>query len=43
MDIGQRAQIERTLSSELGSYPEVWCAWSEDDHAVIISYTGVIG
>lgn len=29
VDIGQRAQIERTLSSELGSYPEVWCAWSE--------------
>ena len=44
VDIGQRAQIERTLSSELGSYPEVWCAWSDpgDDHAVIISYTGVI-
>ena len=44
VDIGQRAQIERTLSSELGSYPEVWCAWPEpgDDHAVIISYTGVI-
>ena len=44
VDIGERAQIERTLSSELGSYPEVWCAWSNlgDDHAVIISYTGVI-
>ena len=44
VDIGQRAQIERTISSELGSYPEVWCAWSDpgDDHAVIISYTGVI-
>ena len=43
-DIGQRAQIERTLTSELGSYLEVWCAWSDtgDDHAVIISYTGVI-
>ena len=43
-DIGQRDQVERHLSSELGSYPEVWCAWSGpgDDHAVIISYTGVI-
>ncbi|MDE2804740.1 MAG: hypothetical protein OXN18_06290 [Gemmatimonadota bacterium] len=44
VDIGQRDQVERDLSSELGSYPEVWCAWSDpgDDHAVIISYTGVI-
>ncbi len=44
VDIGQRDQIERTLSSELGSYPEVWCAWSDpgDDHAVIVGYTGVI-
>lgn len=44
VDIGQRAQIERTLGSELGSYPEVWCVWSDpgDDHAVIIGYTGVI-
>ncbi|MYC52726.1 MAG: hypothetical protein F4X47_10460 [Gammaproteobacteria bacterium] len=43
-DIGQRDQVERDLSSELGSYPEVWCAWSDpgDDHAVIISYRGVI-
>ena len=43
-DISQRDQVERDLSSELGSYPEVWCAWSDpgDDHAVIISYTGVI-
>ena len=44
VDIGQRDQVERDLSSDLGSYPEVWCAWSDpgDDHAVIISYTGVI-
>ena len=44
VDIGQREQVERDLSSDLGSYPEVWCAWSDlgDDHAVIISYTGVI-
>ena len=44
VDIGQRSQIERTLGSELGSYPEVWCAWSDpgDDHAVIVGYTGVI-
>ena len=28
-DIGQRDRVERDLSSELGSYPEVWCAWSE--------------
>ena len=44
VDIGQRDQVERDLGSELGSYPEVWCAWSDtgDDHAVIISYTGVI-
>ena len=44
VDIDQRDRIERTLGSELGSYPEVWCAWSNpgDDHAVIISYTGVI-
>ena len=44
VDIGERDQIERTLTSELGSFPEVWCAWSDpgDDHAVIISYTGVI-
>ena len=44
VDSGQRDQVERTLSSELGSYPEVWCAWSGpgDDHAVIINYTGVI-
>lgn len=43
-DIGQRDQVERDLSSDLGSYPEVWCAWSDpgDDHAVIVSYTGVI-
>ena len=43
VDIGQRDRIEGTLSSEL-AYPEVWCAWSDpgDDHAVIISYTGVI-
>ncbi|MYC52723.1 MAG: hypothetical protein F4X47_10445 [Gammaproteobacteria bacterium] len=43
-DIGQRDQVERDLSPDLGSYPEVWCAWSDpgDDHAVIISYTGVI-
>ena len=43
-DIGQRDQVERDLSSELVSYPEVWCAWSDpgEDHAVIISYTGVI-
>ena len=43
-DIGQRDQVERDLRSDLGSYPEVWCAWSDpgDDHAVIISYTGVI-
>ena len=25
-DIGQRDQVERDLSSELGSHPEVWCA-----------------
>ena len=44
VDIGERNQMESNLSSELGSYPEVWCAWSDpgDDHAVIISYTGVI-
>ena len=44
VDIGQRDQVERDLSSDLGSYPEVWCAWSDpgDDHAMIISYTGVI-
>ena len=44
VDIGRRDQVERDLSSEIGSYPEVWCAWSDpgDDHAVIISYTGVI-
>ena len=44
VDIGQRDQMERNLGSELGSYPEVWCAWFDpgDDHAVIISYTGVI-
>ena len=43
-DIAQRDQVERDLSSDLDSYPEVWCAWSDpgDDHAVIISYTGVI-
>ena len=28
-DIGQRDQVERDLSSDLGSYPEVWCAWSD--------------
>ena len=44
VDIGQRNQIESNLRSELGSYPEVWCAWSDpgDDHGVIVSYTGVI-
>ncbi len=43
-DSGQRDEVERDLSSDLGSYSEVWCAWSDprDDHAVIISYTGVI-
>lgn len=44
VDIDQRAEVERTLRSELGSYPDVWCVWSdpEDDHAVVVSYTGVI-
>ena len=44
VDLGQCGQVDRDLSSELGSYPEVWCAWSDpkDDHAVIIGYTGVI-
>ncbi len=44
VDIDQRAEADRTLRSELGSYPEVWCVWSDpgDDHAVIVSYTGVI-
>ena len=44
VDIGERNQIERTLGSELGPYPEVWCAWSDpgDDHVVIVGYTGVI-
>ena len=39
-DIGQRDQVECDLSSELGSYPEVWCAWSDsgDGHAVIVSW-----
>ena len=43
-DIDQRDQVERDLSSDLDSYPEVWCAWSDpgDNHAGIISYTGVI-
>ena len=44
VDIGQRDQMESNLRSELASYPEVWCAWSDPghDHAVIVSYTGVI-
>ena len=44
VDIGQRDQMEHTLRAELGSYPEIWCAWSDpgDDHAVIVGYTGVI-
>ena len=44
VDIGQRNQIEATLGSELDSYPEVWCAWSDpgDSHVVIVGYTGVI-
>ena len=44
VDIGRRDQIERTLTSEIGPYPEVWCAWSNpgDDHGVIVGYTGVI-
>ena len=44
VDIGERNQIERTLGSELGPYPEVWCAWSGpgDDHVMIVGYTGVI-
>ena len=44
VDIGHRSQIESTSGSKLGSYPEVWCAWSDpgDDHAVIVGYTGVI-
>ena len=29
VDIGQHDQMERNLGSELGSYPEVWCAWSD--------------
>ena len=43
-DIGQRDQMESSLRSELGSYPEMWCTWSDpgEDHAVIIGYTGVI-
>jgi len=44
VDLGQRDQMEGALRSELGSYPEVWCAWSGpgDDHAVVVSYTGVL-
>lgn len=44
VDLGQRDQMEGTLRSELGSFPEVWCAWSGsgDDHAVVVSYTGVL-
>ena len=44
VDLGQRDQMEGTLRSELGSFPELWCAWSEpgDDHAVVVSYTGVL-
>ena len=44
VDIGERNQMESNLRSDLGSYPEVWCAWSDpgDDHALIISYVGVI-
>ena len=39
VDLGQRDQMEGTLRSELGSFPEVWCAWSGsgDDHAVVVS------
>ena len=44
VDLGQRDQMEGALRSKLGSYPEVWCAWSGpgDDHAVVVSYTGVL-
>ena len=44
VDLGRREQMEGALRAELGSYPEVWCAWSDpgDDHAVVVSYTGVL-
>ena len=44
VDSDQREQMEGALRAELGSYPEVWCAWSDpgDDHAVVVSYTGVL-
>ena len=29
VDIGERNQMASNLRSELGSYSEVWCAWSE--------------
>ena len=39
-----REALEETLLSELGDYPEGWCAWSgpADSHVVIVRYTGVI-
>ena len=37
--IGQRAEVERTLRSELGSHPEMWCAWSDPGDDLVTTST----
>ena len=37
-------EVEANLRSQLDSYSEIWCAWSDigDSHVVIIRYTGAV-
>ena len=44
VDPANREAVEGSLRSQLDSYAEVWCAWSDvgDSHLMIIEYTGVI-
>ena len=40
--LASRDEEEANLRSQLDSYSEIWCAWSDigDSHVVIIRYTG---
>ena len=42
--LASRDEVEANLRSQLDSYSEIWCAWSDigDSHVVIIRYTGAV-
>ena len=42
--LASREVVEANLRSQLDSYSEIWCAWSDigDSHVVIIRYTGAV-